>query len=83
MEIARRAGVPVVIFTCGLNLDDGRRDLRVSPPLDPHDPALRQRIVDYWEGLIREQPWAFTLWPAMPAFFRTDAHTGPDVAATP
>lgn len=77
MEIARRAGVPVVIFTCGLNLDDGRRDLRVSPPLDASDPQLRQRIVDYWEGLVREQPWAFTLWPAMPAFF----HAGPAATA--
>jgi len=70
MEIARRAGVPVVIFTCALDLADGRRDLRVSPPLDAYDPALRQHVASYWEALIREQPWAFTLWQAMPAFFQ-------------
>lgn len=67
--IARRAQVPVVVFTLALDLDSGRRELRVLGPFDAHDPDLLQRVVDTWEGLIRERPWGFTLWPAMPAWF--------------
>lgn len=67
--IARRAQAPVVIFTLALDLDSGRRELRVSGPFDPHDPQLLQRVVDYWEALLREKSWGFTLWPAMPAWF--------------
>lgn len=67
--IARRAGVPVVLFTLGLDPVSGRRDLRVAGPFDPNDPDLLQRIVDYWEALLRERSWGFTLWPAMPAWF--------------
>lgn len=67
--IARRAQVPIVIFTLALDLDSGRRELRVSGPFDPQDPDLLQRIVDYWEGLLREKSWGFTLWSAMPAWF--------------
>lgn len=68
--IARKAGVPVVIFTLTLDFDSGRRELRVWGPFDPHDPTLMQRIAETWESLIREKSWGFTLWPAMPAFFR-------------
>jgi len=71
--IARKAGVPVVIFTLGLDFDTGRRDLRIFGPFDANDPGLMQRIADTWEGLIREKSWGFTLWPAMPAFFATPA----------
>jgi len=71
--IARKAAVPVVIFTLGLDFDSGRRDLRVFGPFDANDPDLMQRIADTWEGLIREKSWGFTLWPAMPAFFAKPA----------
>jgi len=67
--IARQAGVPVVVFTLALDFDTGRRELRVWGPFDPDDPTLMQRLADTWQGLIREKSWAFTLWPAMPAFF--------------
>jgi hypothetical protein len=69
LVIARRAQVPIVVFTHALDLDTGRRELRVSGPFDPHDPELLQRIVDDWEQLLREKSWAFSLWPAMPAWF--------------
>ncbi len=68
--IARKAQVPVVIFTLALDFDSGRRELRVDGPFDPDDPQLMQRIADTWSGLIAEKSWGFTLWPAMPAFFR-------------
>jgi hypothetical protein len=71
--IARRAQAPVVIFTLALDLDSGRRELRVWGPFAPDDPQLLQRIVETWEGLIREKPWGFTLWPAMPAWFAPPA----------
>lgn len=67
--IARRAQVPVVVFTLALDFDSGRRELRLSGPFEPHDPQLLPHIVATWEGLIREKPWGFTLWPAMPAWF--------------
>lgn len=76
LRIAREAGVPVVMFTLGLDLASGRRDLRIEGPFDPHDPDLLQRIASYWEALIREKPWGFTLWPMMPAYFHTPTEGG-------
>lgn len=67
--IARRARVPVVVFTLALDLASGRRELRVLGAHDPHDPALLPRLVAAWEGLLQEKSWGFTLWPAMPAWF--------------
>jgi hypothetical protein len=68
--IARRAQVPVVVFTLALDLDTGRRELRVLGPFDADDPQLLQRIAGFWEALLREKSWGFSLWPAMPAWFR-------------
>lgn len=72
MRIARDAEVPVVMFTLALDIDNGRRELRISGPFDPNDPDLLQHIAGYWEDLIREKSWGFTLWPMMPAYFATD-----------
>ncbi len=69
LRIARDGGVPVVMYTLGLDLSSGRRDLRIEGPFDPNDPALLQRIASYWEALLRENSWGFTLWPMMPAYF--------------
>ena len=82
--IARRAQVPIVIFTLALDIDSGRRELRVSGPFAADDPHLLQRIAEYWEGLLREKSWGFTLWPAMPAWFvaplRSDAQSPDGIA---
>lgn len=69
LRIARDGGVPVVMFTLALDLDSGRRELRISGPFDPHDPGLLQHIAGYWQGLLEEKSWGFTLWPMMPAYF--------------
>lgn len=69
LVIARRAAAPIVIFTLALDIDTGRRELRISSPFDADDPALLQHIVDYWQGLLEEKSWGFGLWPAMPAWF--------------
>lgn len=79
--IARRAKVPVVLFTLGLDPATGRRDQRVAGPFDANDPALLQHIVDYWQALLRERSWGFTLWPAMPSWFA--AAPAPAPAANP
>jgi len=81
--IARRAGVPVVVFTLALDLDTGRRELRVSGPFDPADPELLQRIADYWQGLLREKSWGFTLWPALPAWFAAVGRSDPQSPTEP
>ena len=73
LRIARDGNVPLVIFTLGLDLATGRRDLRIEGPFDPQDPELLQRIAAFWEGLIREKSWGFTLWPMMPAYFHGDS----------
>ncbi len=69
LVIARRAQVPVVIFTLGLDLADGRRRLEVLGQHDPDEPELLQRIADHWQRLLRERSWGFMLWAAMPAWF--------------
>jgi phosphatidylinositol dimannoside acyltransferase len=66
--IARKAQLPVVMFTMALDFASGRRELRVSGPFDAADPELLQRLVDYWSDLLQEKSWGFTLWPMMPAF---------------
>ena len=71
--IARRAQVPIVMYTHALDAETGRRELRVSGPFDAEDPALLQHIVDYWQALLEERSWAFSLWPAMPAWFTPPA----------
>lgn len=81
--IARRAQVPIVIFTLALDTDTGRRELRVSGPFAADDPDLLQRIATYWEGLLREKSWGFTLWPAMPSWFTPPARSQGQAAMEP
>jgi hypothetical protein len=37
--------------------------------MNPEEPDFMQHIVDYWQALLQEKSWGFTLWPAMPAWF--------------
>ena len=67
--IARRAKVPVVIFTFGLDLATGRRQLEVLGTHEPNEPGLIQTIADHWQRLLCERSWGFMLWAAMPAWF--------------
>lgn len=67
--IARRAKVPVVIFTFGLDLATGRRQLEVLGTHDADEAQLIQTIADHWQKLLRERSWGFMLWAAMPAWF--------------
>ena len=69
LMIARRAQVPVVIFTLALDLATGQRRLEVLGQHDPDEPDLIQTIADHWQRLLRERSWGFMLWPAMPAWF--------------
>lgn len=76
LRIARDAQVPVVMFTLALDFVTGRRELRISGPFDPGDPATLHRVVEYWQGLLQEKSWGFTLWPMMPAWFAAEPGTG-------
>ncbi len=67
--IARRAKVPVVIFTFGLDLATGRRQLEVLGTHDPNESCLIQTIANHWQRLLCERSWGFMLWAAMPAWF--------------
>ncbi len=67
--IARISKVPVVIVEFGLDIRTGRRDLTATGPYDPSAPGLLQEAVDIWQARIRERPWGFFLWAAMPAWF--------------
>ena len=67
--IARRANVPVVIFTFGLDLATGRRQLEVLGTHDPNESGLIQTIANHWQRLLCERSWGFMLWAAMPAWF--------------
>ncbi len=67
--IARISKVPVVIVEFGLDIRTGRRDLTATGPHDPAASGLLQHAVDAWQARIRERPWGFFLWAAMPAWF--------------
>lgn len=66
--IAARAGVPLLVVNMGLDFASGRRELRISSPIDPRAGDAMQRIADHWCRAIEDKPWGFTLWPMMPAF---------------
>lgn len=74
LRIARGAAAEVFMFTLALDFASGRRQLRCAGPYPADDPQLLQRIVDFWQALIEDKPWGFTLWPAMQAFFERPAH---------
>ena len=69
VSVARLAGVPVVSAHMGLELQSGRRDLAVLGPFEPTDPTLLQQVVHAWEARIRDRPWGYFLWAALPALF--------------
>lgn len=86
LVIARRARVPVVVFNLGLDLRCGRRHLHLFGVHDPDEPELLQRIAAYWEHLLREHSWGFSLWAFMPAWFdpaQTQTQARPTVPTAP
>ncbi len=80
VEIARRAGVPVVIYDTQVDLATGRRTLTIGEPLAADDPRLLQRIAERFESILREHPAAFSLWPFADAYFAAAAAIPTDAA---
>jgi len=68
LEVARKAGVEVVCFDTALDFATGRRELRISAPIDPNAPDAAQRVASNWEARLREASWGYSLWHEMPAF---------------
>lgn len=69
VQLAQRAGVPVVPFWCGFDLVDGHRFLHIGAPRPSDDPvaAARELAADL-DRLLREAPWAWHLWAQWPGF---------------
>ena len=64
LQIARRAGAPVVLFTCGIDWASGRRRMVVRPPLvvDDVDAAARTLAAEL-DRLLAQWPDHWHLWP--------------------
>lgn len=81
-ELAVRSGVPVVIFSCGLDPDTGTRTLRIETL--PADAGIEQIMVRYAAHLdrcLREQPAYWQMWSAADAIF--EAAPPPAPTASP
>ncbi|MEJ5208662.1 hypothetical protein [Denitratimonas sp. CY0512] len=81
--IARRAQVPVVVFTLGLDLATGRRRLEVLGVHEADAPGLLQHIASHWQRLLCERSWGFMLWSFMPSWFDTPLQVTQAAQAAP
>ena len=69
-RIAVDAAVPVVLFSLGLDVDTGMRDLRIETLTDCSDaPAVMQAYVQHLDRRLREHPEAWLLWGEAGAIF--------------
>lgn len=64
LQIARRAGAPVVLFSAGVDWSSGRRRLVVRPPIAVDDvEAAARRLAGELDGLLQRWPDHWHLWP--------------------
>lgn len=69
-RLAVERAVPVTVYTLGLDLQTGRRDLRLYPLGVSHDAqALTAQIFGYFEQIVRERPAAWHFWSEADRFF--------------
>lgn len=69
-RLAANAGVPVVIFSCGVNIDSGQRDLHVEGlPAGLDAEAIATRYMQHLDARLRAQPAFWQLWSANAAMF--------------
>ena len=69
-QLAAAEGVAVTVFTLGLDVRTGRRDLRLHPLgvwTDAH--ALSARIFEHFEQIVRERPACWHFWSVAQRFF--------------
>lgn len=69
-ELAGRAGVPVAIFSCGLDPDTGGRTLRIETlPSGSSTGEIMARYAAHLDRRLREQPAYWHLWSAAAEMF--------------
>ena len=70
LYLARTEAVPIVVYTLRPKGDDGRRLLRIHPPIHVQDEqAAGAQVVAILEAAIREDPPAWHHWSGVNAFF--------------
>ena len=70
-RLAVDQGIPVTVFSMGIDLRNGRRTLHVVALGVHHDPqALTDRAFGYFDVLLRTAPCAWHLWAQAPRFFK-------------
>ncbi|AVS65958.1 hypothetical protein C8245_09975 [Paracidovorax avenae] len=73
-QMAVDRSLPATVFYMGIDLQSGRRALRIAPLGTFSDPQeLTDRVFDHFDGLLRERPAAWHLWTEAPRFFRARA----------
>lgn len=70
VELALRNGVPVVIFSCGLDPHDGSRSLQIETvPAAADVDAVMQRYAAHLDRRLHEQSAYWQMWSAADAIF--------------
>lgn len=73
-DISAAQGLPVTVFTMGLDLETGRRQLRIMSMGVQSDPqALSDAVYAELDALLDARPAAWHLWAQAPRFFRVRA----------
>ncbi|ABM34685.1 hypothetical protein QRO10_24505 [Paracidovorax citrulli] len=69
--------LPTTVFYMGVDLQSGRRKLRILPLGTCSDPQeLTDRVFGHFDELLRQRPAAWHLWTEAPRFFRARADGG-------
>jgi len=83
LQIARRAGVPVLPFWTGIDWATGRRRIVIRPPMsvDDLEAAARALAADL-DPLIRQWPDQWHMWPAAVEILQPPAVPAPESPST-
>lgn len=69
-NLGLEVGVPIVLFSVGLNFDTGMRTLRVATlPADSSLDAVMREYAAHLDARLREAPEAWQIWREAPAMF--------------
>jgi hypothetical protein len=64
----------LAVFSCGLDFESGRRDIRVETlPRELSPEQIMQRYAAHLQSRLREAPAAWQIWREAPAMFVTAA----------
>lgn len=70
LRVAAEQALPVVVFVTGVDLNDGRRFVRIRPVPNSGDPAkLIRDVFAHLESVVREDSAAWHFWSVAERFF--------------